>query len=99
MCSLKMMNELNHVAVWLHSWAWSTAAAELRDGCGERKASPPVTQMSSVSPHVDVQTYVEHSLKAAQGVEKKVTFPKHPSIHFQRHSLEPIPAAFRPEAR
>lgn len=41
----------------LHSWVWSTAAAELRDGCSNRKASPPVMQMASFSPHVDAQTY------------------------------------------
>lgn len=32
MCALTAMNELNHVAARLHSWAWSTAASELRDG-------------------------------------------------------------------
>lgn len=57
MCSLKTMNELNHVAARLHSWAWSTAAAELMDGRGSGKESPQVIQMSSVNPHVDAQTY------------------------------------------
>lgn len=31
MCSLKTMNELNHVAAQLHSWTWSTAAATGRN--------------------------------------------------------------------
>ena len=51
------MNELKQAAPWLHSWAWSTAAAELMDGRGNGKESPQAIHMSSVSPHVDVQTY------------------------------------------
>lgn len=78
------MNELNHVAARLHSWAWSTAAAELMVGRGSGKESPQVIQMSSASPHVDAQTY------AALTSAKKATFSKHPSNPF----LLPFPGAY-----
>lgn len=84
MCSLNTMNELNHVDARLHSWAWSTAAADgwaAATGRNHHRSSRCL-QSAHMLMHKHMQA---HSLKK----KKKTTFPKHPSIHF----LMPFPAA------
>lgn len=80
MCSLKTMNEPNHVAARMHSWAWSAAAAELMEaaatGSNHRRSSRYLQ-----SAHMWMRKHMqEHSLKKKSNI---------PSIHL----LLPFPGA------